>query len=69
MKLSRSVLRIPTLFCERCTHTWQPRQIYVSICPRCKSKLWHVPPRTGLEKWRYKEKQKQRILKAKKGGQ
>jgi predicted Zn-ribbon and HTH transcriptional regulator len=60
------VIRIPTLLCQRCTHTWEPRQMHVSICPRCKSKLWNVPPRTAQERRHYREAQRRRLTK--KGG-
>lgn len=32
---------IPKLTCGRCGHTWTPRQDEVTICPKCKSKLWY----------------------------
>ena len=62
--MKRPIIRIPTLLCQRCLHTWEPRQMHVRMCPRCKTLLWNVPPRTALEKWRYKEKLKQRTRKA-----
>jgi hypothetical protein len=30
-KVRIPTIRIPTLFCQRCTHTWEPRQTHVSI--------------------------------------
>jgi hypothetical protein len=40
--------------------------MHVSICPRCKSKLWNVPPRTAQERRHYREAQRRRLTK--KGG-
>jgi Zn finger protein HypA/HybF involved in hydrogenase expression len=60
MRKTHPVIRIPTLMCERCTHVWLPRQPHVRMCPACKSTLWNVPPRTALEKWRYRFKQQER---------
>ena len=31
------------LGCYLCGNAWVPRKAPVSICPRCKSKLWNVP--------------------------
>jgi uncharacterized OB-fold protein len=36
-------VRISTLTCKRCGHTWVPRQAVVTLCARCKSTLWNVP--------------------------
>jgi hypothetical protein len=48
------VIRIPTLLCRRCTHEWQPRREQLPrICPKCKSPLWQVPPRTHAERLRF----------------
>jgi Zn finger protein HypA/HybF involved in hydrogenase expression len=33
-------IMLPTLKCQRCRHTWTPRQRDVRICPRCKSARW-----------------------------
>ena len=29
------------LRCRRCEHRWVPRQVYVEICPKCKSSRWN----------------------------
>lgn len=36
-------IRLPTLKCLRCGHTWVPRRADVLICPRCKSASWDKP--------------------------
>jgi len=35
--------RMPILGCYRCAHLWVPRSNVVSMCPRCKSRLWDTP--------------------------
>lgn len=37
-------IQLPSLHCLRCRHGWVPRSRSVLICPRCKSRLWNVPP-------------------------
>jgi Zn finger protein HypA/HybF involved in hydrogenase expression len=39
-----SKIKIPTLKCERCGHTWVPKISDVKICPKCKSARWNQPP-------------------------
>jgi len=35
------MFKIPHLKCKRCNHEWIPRKNIISICPKCKSKLWN----------------------------
>jgi predicted nucleotidyltransferase len=37
------VATVPLLGCFRCAHLWIPRTPVVSMCPRCKSRLWDIP--------------------------
>ncbi len=37
----------PISHCYRCIYSWRPRRQPVKICPRCKSRLWNVPPSPG----------------------
>lgn len=30
-------IKIITLTCNVCQHSWQPRKEYVGLCPKCKS--------------------------------
>jgi Zn finger protein HypA/HybF involved in hydrogenase expression len=39
-------VRIPRLACLRCGHHWVPQQEHITMCPRCKSKLWETPRTT-----------------------
>lgn len=36
-------IKLPSLTCLRCNHTWIPRQTDVRICPDCKSSRWDTP--------------------------
>ena len=39
--------------CERCGHTWIPRQDTEGepkVCPKCKSPYWNTPRRTSTKK-------------------
>lgn len=40
---ARMIITLPTLTCQRCQHTWTPRQATVTICPKCKSRYWNKP--------------------------
>jgi predicted Zn-ribbon and HTH transcriptional regulator len=35
---------IQELKCLRCGHEWVPRGSKLTMCPRCKSRLWMLPP-------------------------
>jgi Zn finger protein HypA/HybF involved in hydrogenase expression len=39
-----SKIKIPTLKCLRCGHTWMPRTTDVRLCPHCKNVRWNEPP-------------------------
>ncbi len=47
-----SKLKVPTLTCLRCGHTWVPRSADVRQCPnpKCHSVLWDVPPKKSISK-------------------
>ena len=34
--------------CERCSHTWLPREVgqEPKVCPKCKSPYWNTPRRS-----------------------
>jgi Zn finger protein HypA/HybF involved in hydrogenase expression len=36
-------MKIPTLTCTRCAHTWVPRKPRVDVCPKCHSPKWRDP--------------------------
>lgn len=36
-------IQINQLECKKCNHKWIPRQINISICPKCKYKEWNIP--------------------------
>ena len=35
-------VKVSTLTCKRCGHTWAPRTTEVFTCPKCKSAKWNV---------------------------
>ena len=44
--MGRVTLEIEGYICERCEHTWIPRQEGAPpprVCPKCKSPYWDVP--------------------------
>ena len=45
------MIRISTLTCKHCGHTWIPRQNQVSQCPKCHSRNWDKEPQI---KYRHK---------------
>ena len=35
-------MKIPTLSCKRCLHTWFPRHVELPVkCPKCQSPYWN----------------------------
>lgn len=38
-------IKIEGYVCERCKHTWTPREINKEprVCPKCKSPYWNIP--------------------------
>jgi hypothetical protein len=45
LTLGAQHIKVETLKCQRCGHRWVPRQATVTICPKCKSRLWDKPKR------------------------
>ena len=36
--------------CERCKHTWVPRdESNPTVCPKCKSPYWNKPRQSGVD--------------------
>jgi len=46
-------LKIQTLHCNRCNHSWVPRIVPVQ-CPRCKSYYWNEPKDFDRRRREYK---------------
>lgn len=48
--------------CERCNHTWVPRDEGLPlVCPKCKSPYWNKPRQAELKKnldWKEKKRMK-----------
>ena len=44
--------------CERCNHTWVPREEHTPlVCPKCKSPYWNKPRQTKKSmSWKDKKK-------------
>ena len=36
-------IKIQTLTCVKCKHTWTPRQPVIKMCPSCKTTHWQKP--------------------------
>jgi len=44
-------INLPKYTCERCGHSWIPRNNKKpSLCPRCKSYKWNIPKKKKNEK-------------------
>lgn len=39
-------IKLPTLTCERCGHSWTPRRPVIYQCPKCKNPRWNEPKTT-----------------------
>lgn len=38
------IFNLPELKCERCGHTWNPRNNQLpEVCPKCKNPNWNKP--------------------------
>jgi Zn finger protein HypA/HybF involved in hydrogenase expression len=35
-------IHLTRLRCKRCQHRWVPKQDEITMCPKCKSTLWHT---------------------------
>lgn len=46
--MARKEITVLQYECERCGHTWIPRELDVEpkVCPKCKSPYWDTPKRT-----------------------
>lgn len=42
-KLNSDGFVLPEMNCLRCNHKWIPRQMIITVCPRCKSPYWNKP--------------------------
>jgi len=42
--------------CERCGHTWAPREHEKpKVCPKCKSPYWNTPRKRRFVPWNQKK--------------